>query len=243
MEIPLNLRSVAFDSQPYPANGVRSLSFFQPTDNNQEPSAADITEEKIVEWLANHQDSKHLLLETLGLPRLASVAPHVRAPFIESQNHKPGDIDLILCGCGAPRQAVVIEWKRVKVRHARDLERVNKINGIADAVAQLKGLLRMGFSRTFLGVVVVVDGRQQGNENTLFRGASNGTYCRVIDAGGIDLPEEAGLIYAEIVQTRDCSIDDAGMISMALAKQAVPREQPGDLSGKIVRYFSNRASK
>ncbi len=97
---------------------------------------------------------------------------------------------------------------------------------------------RLGFSRTYLGLVAVVDGRQYEGDTFFFRGTSDASYRRILDvAGTVDLMEAVGLLYVEIVQPVERPIAKAAMVSAAIAKEARPQQQSEHLTTRILNYF------
>lgn len=235
MRIPVKLRSVAFDTGTVrPA--MTSLQFFQDDPVTNADVASDIPEPDIVQWLIKDSRTRSPLLEELSLPGTAQAYAGVRSPFT-SPNKKPGDIDLLACELDKPDQAVVVECKRVKVRASGGAERINRLDALGGADAQARELFGLGFCRTYLRVIVVVDGRANEDNNFLFRGVSNLSYRRIIEfAGGVTLPEEVGILYAEIAQPVQRSVADAAVFSLAVAKEARPRPQTELLTARVHNF-------
>jgi hypothetical protein len=157
----------------------------------------------------------------------------------------PGDIDLLASDLERPHLAVAIEWKRVKVRVVGEGdEQVNKIDAMGDAGPQVRGLQRIGFDRTYLGVVVAVDGRAVKDRNFLYRGASDRTFRRTVDfASGLELPQPVGLVYVEIAQPLGKSIDHAAVVSAAVIKPAERRGQSDRLTAHVENYLRKNSLK
>lgn len=98
----------------------------------------------------------------------------------------------------------------------------------------------MGFHKTYLGVIVIVDSGASNTANVLCRGPSNTTCQRVIDIAGLSIPEKAGLLYVEIVQPLRRSIDDSATVSIGMIKPALPRQQSAERSSMVGKYLSVR---
>ncbi|MBI4527863.1 MAG: hypothetical protein HY695_29055 [Deltaproteobacteria bacterium] len=178
------------------------------------------------------------MLDELSLSLTAASYAEVRSPFITNPNKKPGDIDLLLCEGGSPNQAVAVEWKRVKIRAIDGTERINRLEALGGAETQTTALFHLGFCRTYLGVVAITDGRANDAQNFIFRGTSDTTYRRIIEfAGGLSLPEGVGLVYMEIVQPVQRAISEAGVLSVAVAREAKHRAQTADLTARVNNYL------
>ena len=238
MRIPVKLHSVAFDIQTLRL-GVTRLEFFQDDMLDQADSAAAMTEPDLVKWLMNDPRTRGVILEELSLPMTAKSYTRVGSPFITNPNKKPGDIDILACEVSRPHQAVTVECKRVKVRAVVDgTEKINRLEALGGADRQARELFGLGFSRTYLGVVAIVDGRANDDRNFLFRGISDANYRRIIEfAGDLTLPEGVGLLYLEIIQPVQRPVGDAGMLCVAVAREAKPRSQREHLTTHLENFI------
>lgn len=237
MRIPVTLRCVAFDTQTM-RPGTTRLEFFRDNTLGQANSAAAMTEPSLVKWLMADVRTRALILEGLSLPATAKSYTEVRLPFITDPNRKPGDVDLLACEVSRPDQAVAVECKRVKVRATDGAEQINRLEALGGADTQARELFRLGFSRTYLGVLAVVDGRANEERNFLFRGTSDANYRRMIEfAGGLTLPGEVGLLYIEIVQPAQRSVADAAMVCVAVPRKAKRQHQPERLTTRVENYL------
>jgi len=237
-QIPQTLRCAAYDSQELMPGSTR-LEFFGTGRRSGAVSAAQRTESELVAWLMAGPAVRPLVLGELALAASATCFAGVRTPFIENSNLKPGDIDLIACDPGHPNRAVVVEFKRVKVVATDDAaENVNRFDALRGVVPQVKGLHGLGFARTYLGVIVIVDGRGKESSGFLFRGASDSTYARVMRLiGDLPLPSGIGLLYVEIIQPADESLEDAYMVCAVAPRQARQRSQGEHLTTLVDNYF------
>ena len=71
-----------------------------------------------------------------------------------------------------PDLAVTAECKRLKVLARRNgTDHENRIEALGRGVAQVNALSNLGIHRTFLVVILLVDGRNRTENNVLFRRA------------------------------------------------------------------------
>jgi hypothetical protein len=117
-------------------------------------------------------------------------------------------------------------------------EKVNKIDSIGDGVIQANALHNLGFHRTYLLILVVIDGRNKTDYNVLCRGLSNITFERVYDFPLRDkLNEDVGVIFIEISQPTGKSIDSMARVGICIDKEAKRLEQPLNLTNRIDRLL------
>ena len=236
-QVPDSLRCVAYDSQEV-VPGTTRLEFFGTGTRLGTVSATRRIESELVAWLMAGAAVRRLVLDELALTASAKSFARVTTPFIENPNVKPGDIDLIVCDTGRPGEAVVVEFKRVKVVAADETENVNRLNTLAGVVPQLKGLHALGFARTYLGAIAIVDGRDKVGSNFLFRGVSGETYSRVMRLiEGLPLPSEIGLLYVEIIQPAHDSLENAYMVCVVTPRRAKQRSQSERLTTLVDNFF------
>jgi hypothetical protein len=231
----------------YPA-GSTMATFFQDDLSVNEESITDKAEREIVNELFMRPDFRKLLFPELGL-RVDSVChTHVTQPLIDNTQEKPGDIDVIICEPENPNMAVVLECKRVKVTAVNMLDDdVNKINDIKDGASQTKALHRMGFHRTYLAVLIQVDGRNRRDVNVLYRGLNpDATYDgehktleRIYEFPQRSLFEkDVGFIFVEVIQTTGKSFAKMGGICLRLERNAKPLEQPDNLTNRVAALMT-----
>jgi hypothetical protein len=239
MRTLIELESVAFDTQPVSSDATVQF-FVEAGRRGVIASAAEIPEPALVRWLFLQHAARGLLFRKLLLQQQAHCQVQVRYPFLEKSMTPPGDIDLLASDPDQPHLAVAIEWKRVKVRATNDgQEVVNKIEALGDAVSQVRGLKRLGFDRTYLAVVAAVDGRGVSAGNFVARGTSDRTFCRTIEvASGLDIPPQVGLLYVEISQPLQKTIDEAAVISVAVIKPAKRCGQSDRTTARVEQYLA-----
>src|SRR5437773_2334510 len=120
----------------------------------------------LIQWLIDQPIVRSVMLEELRRPDNSITTAGVIAPLIENPRSKPGDIDLFICGPDRPQEALVVEWKRVKVTpEDQGSNRVNKLGNIEGGVTQAKALRELGFYQTYFGILTVVDAAEQTHWN------------------------------------------------------------------------------
>ena len=238
----IELNAVAYDTQPL-VQGQASSVFFADRPKEAEDETGR-SESDLVDWIIAQRQPFSILLRTLGLPDHASAATHVTTPFLSGTDAKPGDIDLLLCSRVSPHRAVGIEFKRVRVRGmVGEGQRLNRLTNIGHAPSQVNGLHHLGFSQTYLGVVAVVHDLTDPQRNFLWRGTTETTLSRVVEfVEALPLHEDVGILYVEIAQPLEASIEKSGMVSAGIFRRANVVEQPHDLTARVKRYFEGRRS-
>lgn len=215
--------------------GETSWSFFRDVECNDVNAASNLSEAELVDWVVSNVPARALLMECLGLPEHSRSVIRATYPFIAGGASKPGDIDFIACDPQAPHEAVAIEFKRIKVVATGIGDNPYRVlRAVEKAESQIEGLHSLGFSRTFLGIIVVIDGRLRSHRNFTARGPTQKTFSRVLEiADGLQKPEGVGVLYIEICQPISKPLGKASMVCMCEYIEAVPRIQHGDLSDRV----------
>jgi hypothetical protein len=212
-----------------------SISFFSDDINFDDSSAAQREEKKIVEFLFNDPIIRQAICEHLLLSSTHIALLGVKEPIITNPNRKPGDVDILLCNPSNPHEATAIECKRVKVI-ATDAEKdkVNKIAGIADGVKQANALKNLGFYKTYLALLIVVDGQRRRNYNVFFRGSTSETFQQVYHFPDRErLHKDIGILFIEIIQPTSKGLERMVDVAIALDRPAESGRQPLNLTNKI----------
>lgn len=197
--------------------------------------AVSMSEAEMLRWLFSKDSVRALLMEVLGFTSNAAHFLEVKSPFVFDPFSKPGDIDFLACERDSPNFATVIEFKRIKVRK----EKVNKVIGLGRITDQLDGLYSIGFCKSYLGIIAVVDGRHNTENNFAFRGAEVSIIQNALDISSSSLPnDDVGVFYIEVVQTTAKPVNEAGMICAGIVRPARPRLQSGDLSQTMANFVS-----
>lgn len=240
MEIPARLRCVTYDVKELHTDTTK-LEFFRPVDSDFVDTSTSLVEATLVKWLMQNSAVRDLVFTELSISTSAKFNTEIRDPFIVNSNRKPGDIDLLVCEINSPNRAIAIEFKKVKARVVGGAEKINKLENSGNACGQVKGLHKVGFSQTYYGVIVIVDGREYTEQNFFSRSISDKNYRRIVEfTGGLGLSEEVGVLYIEVVQPVQSSIDDAAMVCVGVLKAARMRAQSADLTTLVENYFQNQ---
>ncbi len=240
MQIPTTLRCTAFDSQRI-SLPTASVHFFQDREGTAD-SATDHSERELLEWLSGVPSLRALLLSELGLDHSFSLGVRVTEPFISDRQSKPGDIDLLVCSHADPQATIAIECKRVKIRIEDDRNtRVTKLRDAVGGIRQANALAKLGFSRVYLLLLLVTDGRPRTDVNFLFRGAPDAAYGLMLDFDEwVGLHPDVGILFGEITQPVQSSIHKAAMWCIGTGKPAVRREQRHQITRATLAFLDGR---
>ena len=232
------LRAAVFDTQSLTAE-KSTLDFFGPRPDSCSEPVTSAHEGELTRRLLSNQNARALILEELGLAPSTNWALEVTRPFT-SQNNKPGDIDCVLCDLKRPDRSVALEFKRVKVVAAESGDQhINRIDALGRGAAQANALAQVGFSRTFLSLIAVVDGRKDRMNNFAFRGASVGTFKRLVCASlEMPLTPEVGILYVELVQPVEAEFEVAGAVAVGTLRGARHHEQSQWFTNVVQRFMS-----
>jgi hypothetical protein len=231
----------------YPA-GTTLATFFHDDSSVNEGSITEKQERDLVNELFAWHHFRALLFKELNIRVDSLCRTHVVSPIIDNPQVKPGDIDVLICEPGKPNESVALECKRVKVTAVSTLDDdVHKINDIKDGASQTKAMRRMGFHRTYLAVLIQVDGRNRKDVNTLFRGLnSSATYDgeqktlnRIYEFPQRSIfHEDVGFVFVEVIQPTGKSFTKTGGICLRIEKDAKRLEQPDNLTNRITSLMS-----
>lgn len=227
----------------YPAGGTLAKFFRDDPSVNRE-SITDKNERELVDQLFTQYEFRALLFPELGLRPDSFYRTHVTTPLIDDPQEKPGDIDVLICERERPDEAVALECKRVKVVAVSAVDDdLNKVHDIKDGAAQTKAMAtRMRFHRTFLAILVQVDGRNRRDFNTLMRGLNpratfdgeQTTLKRIYEFPQSGMfHEDVGFVFIEVIQPTGKSFEDNGGICLRVHKNAKRLAQPDNLTNRI----------
>lgn len=235
MKTVIPFQFIAYHLQTVPP-GLRELMFFSEPQDTDAESAVNWYEQELLGWLFDNDRVRRLILRSLELREDATARLSVTDPFIEKRGTEAGDIDLLLFDDRAPDRAVAIECKRVKVKvESFEPETVTKLNGLEKGVREANKLFKLGFSKTYLAVLIVVDGRYRKEFGMLSRGATGQQFKSVYQFSNLtELHHSAGLTFIEVVQPSTLSIDEMGYVGVAGEKRAIPVDQREQITNKIM---------
>ncbi len=224
-------------SDRQPITGASKISFFV---NNPEPEISVTrtfqSEDETVNWLMANNDFRGMFLSKL-FPSSSSVKFHcgVKEP-ITVPNKMPGDIDILLYEKDSPKIAVGIECKVVKSESKENQPpKINKINSVQKkGTIQANGYARLGFSRVYLLVILLDDGRHYKNPNVMFRTTPAEWLNELY---GFDwnsrMDTNIGIIYAHVNQFTSNHINQTKGLGLRIEREAILREQDKGLTDKI----------
>ncbi|MFD2832945.1 hypothetical protein [Gramella sp. AN32] len=148
-------------------DGKSTISFFV---NNPKPDVSVTrtfeSEDETVNWLMENDDFRRMLFQNL-FRTSNSVKYHcgVKDP-ITLPNKMPGDIDILLYEKDKENASIGIECKIVKSESLEDQSpKINKVSSVQKkGTKQANGYAEIGFSRVYLMVILLDDGRHSPYE-------------------------------------------------------------------------------
>ncbi len=236
----LALESVVWDTAQ--ASPPAPTRFFVDRPATGFQSITSTTEREIVHGLLSDRLTRNLILGVLGLPTDSRWSECTRYPFLGSAEDRPGDIDVLIAAPGQPHRAVAAEVKWVKVRSdGGGGQRINKLQSAGEGVEQAVSLLGLGFHRTFLTLLAVVDDRSDRTVNPLFHGATSLTLRRLIEfTETAALQPDLGILYVELAQPLAKDPRESSMVSAGVLRAATPRDQSEGLSAKVAAFLATK---
>lgn len=139
-------------------------------------------EEAIIKWILG-SPAKELFLSELRVGHNSFIDYNVKQPIIENPQKKPGDIDLLICPEYKPTLAIAFQCKRVVVKALnQEDDVVRKLPKVVDLVTQANEQRKqLGFHRSYLVILIMVDGSKKLNYNILFRGCNQETFQKIYE--------------------------------------------------------------
>jgi hypothetical protein len=208
-------------------DGSSTISFFV---NNPEPDVSVTrtfeSEDEAVNWLMSNNDFRRILFGNV-FPFSNSVVHHcgVKEP-VTVPNKMPGDIDILLYEKESPENAVGIECKIVK-SESRESQppKINKITSVQKkGTIQANGYAELGFSRVYLLVILLDDGRHYNNPNVMFR-TTPSEWLK--DLYGFDwqsrMNDDIGIIYVHVNQFTSNHINQTKGLGLRIEREAIFR--------------------
>lgn len=218
-------------------DGSSTISFFV---NNPEPDVSVTrtfeSEDEAVNWLMSNNDFQRILFGNV-FPSSNSVVHHcgVKEP-ITVPNKMPGDIDILLYEKESPKNAVGIECKIVKSESRENQPpKINKITSVQKkGTIQANGYAELGFSRVYLLVILLDDGRHYNNPNVMFRTTPSEWLKELY---GFDwqsrMNDDIGIIYVHVNQFTSNHINQTKGLGLRIEREATFRNQNECLTKKI----------
>ncbi|GAA4275714.1 MULTISPECIES: hypothetical protein [Flavobacteriaceae] len=214
-----------------------TISFFL---NNPKPDVSVTrtfeSEDATVNWLMDNNDFRKMLFENL-FPASNSVKYHcgIKEP-VTVPNKMPGDIDILLFEDGKPENTIGIECKIVKSESSENKPpKINKVNSVQKkGTQQANGYGEIGFSRVYLMVILLDDGRHYKNPNVMFRSTPTEWLDELY---GFDwdsrLDSDIGIIYTHVNQFTSNHINQTKGLGLRVERKAVTKQQDEGLTEKI----------
>jgi uncharacterized protein with HEPN domain len=216
-----------------------SLSFFHDEPGLSARTATERQEADIAAWLLDRRIVKQWLTAASGIPSNSIHFTGVTTPLL-TESTEVGDIDALLFPIDNLCEAAAMECKRVKAVVTNGVASVNGIDNIKKGIRQANALHKLGFFRTWLAVIVIVDGRGETENNFMFRGLPEKDFSNLFKrtyeyalCGKVKLHDDVGIIFFEIVQPKNKSIDHANFISMCVCRYAESVYQSDELTSRI----------
>ena len=228
-------------SDRQPITGASKISFFV---NNSEPDVSVTrtfeNEDDVINWLMSNADFKHILFKNLFSS--SSVIHHcgVKEPITEPKK-KPGDIDILLYKASDESNAVGIECKIVKSESLENQSpKINKITSVQKkGTKQADGYVKIGFSRVFLMVILLDDGRHYKNPNFVFRTTPTEELKELYNFyWNSKMNEDVGIIYVYVNQFTSNHINQTKGLGLRIERKAKQKIQDESLTGKIKCLYS-----
>lgn len=224
-------------SDRQPIDGSSTISFFV---NNPEPDISVTrtfeSEDEAVNWLMDNQDFRKLLFDNI-FP-VASSVKHlcgVKEPITIS-NKMPGDIDILLYEEGKEENAIGIECKIVKSESRENqLPKINKVTSVQKkGIKQANGYFEIGFSKVYLLVILLDDGRNYKNPNVMFRTTPSETLNELYGfEWQTQMNDNIGIIYAHVNQFTSNHINQTKGLGLRVDREAIYIKQDANLTKKI----------
>jgi hypothetical protein len=222
----------------------QSTLFFK-EEFDKSKSVRDYTEEEITNWILNHDKRRQFFISKFfNEPHKISDFRGLKKPFTPDRG-KPGDIDILLFDLLRPNKSIAFECKRVKVQAINEGE--SKINGaqnIRQGIIQVNKYLELGFSKVFLVIYLLHDGRQLKTPSTLHRIGKGDSVERLYNIPlNEGLKDEVGLVFFEIYQNTDKLIDHKYGVGICVDKEAKETEQHTTTTEKLILEIKSAANK
>ena len=231
MSVTLEFKTAAYDSVVFPAGFPDVLTTAVVTSK---------LEAVVVKWLFSVSPARGLILAELRLDEDVCFWPAVAEP-VTDRNRKPGDVDALLCRRYGPHLATAVEVKCVKVKAETDgSDHVNRLGKLPDAVKQANGLREMGFHRSYLAVLCLVDAQERPEPNVVSRAMSTKTLSLVYDfPARDDLHQDVGFLIAEMVQPTTKGFKRMATVNVCRVQAAKLLDQPMELTNRIAEYIGH----
>lgn len=218
-------------------DGKSTVSFFV---YNLEPDKSVTrtfeSEDEAVNWLMDNDDFRRMLFENL-FQTSNSVIFHcgVKEP-ITIPNKMPGDIDILLYEKAKEDTAIGIECKIVKSESLENQPpKINKVNSVQKkGTQQANGYAEIGFSKVYLLIIILDDGRNYKNPNVMFRTTPAEWLNELYGFNwNTRMNDDIGIIYAHVNQFTSNHINQTKGLGLRVEREANQKTQDSSLTEKI----------
>lgn len=213
----------------------------------RQPSVATYTEDTLAQFAFSGDHLIQMIVRgQLRVPHAFEARFRVPRTAITAIPGLPGDIDILLCDPARPSEAVAIECKVLKVKPEDFADDstvlVRGLPELKRGVEQGNGLAALGFHRSYLLVLLAVDGSERVWENFIGRGLTPlqlGVIYRTVEALMPELSEAVGFARFEAVQITGREIHLSGGIGLLVSRQPATQVQPTELSNRVAAYLAH----
>lgn len=199
-----------------------------------------LSEQELVKLILSKPDQRELLLEdAMNIGRKEyDVFTEIQHSIVHP-NERPGDVDMIAIPIADPKQSVAFEVKKVKVTvHENGSETVNRDNQIElKGIDQANGLLKKGFHKVYLVILLVTDAQYKTGKSMPFRYGDqiHQLYKSQRYSG---LHQNVGVILVEMTEPTEASFNFTFSYGVNHYKDAQGQEQPAELTEKLIALRS-----
>lgn len=232
---------IAYDTKTLSSGSIiKTLDFFKDV-NEYAPSVTEYIEIEITKRFFDIPEAKELLYKELCVSNDFSYKLNFQTSNISNYIKKPGDIDIIICDKNKPQEPIAIEVKIFKAKLDENGEANFKgrmTRNFKKGVEQANGLKNIRFYNSYLLLLIEVDGRDNHVNNLISRNLNNRNFKKIYNFPYKEnLCQDVGIIYIEVIQPTDSTIERTGMIAINIERKANKIIQPSDLSTKINNLF------
>lgn len=235
----LTFKSVQVDAQTIGSSVELPLSFFCDGHSFPNERITRLEEQRAVRWLLDQESCRRLFLGELGVASCNYRDSIPDSVFDQIRHRQGGDVDFVALESESPTHAACVEFKRVKVRvHADGKETVNGLEELEKLIRQGNQRQSMGFWKTFICAIAVVDNHLLETPNTLLRRGDPRDYQRVYHLGQhTAIHEDVGILLIEVAQPSGKDFGSRFGFGICKLKEAKVLEQPPNLTECLKTYF------
>ncbi len=222
--------------------GQSTFFFTEETYNSK--SVRDYFEDEITDWILDNKTRRQFFVSKF-FNHSQNILDYrrVQKPFTPDRG-KPGDIDIILFDPLDISQSIAFECKRVKVQALNeDDSKINGAHNIREGIIQANKYLELGFSKVFLVVYLLHDGRLLKTPSTLHRHGKGENVKKLYNIPlNEGLKDEVGLVFVEVYQNTDKLINSKYGLGICVDKDAREMEQYTTTTEKLLFKIKTAAT-